>query len=204
MGAEGIVSKRSDSALTSGRPKSWIKIKCVPRQEFVVGGFTKPANGTDGIGALVLGYYEGKKLIYAGRTGTGFTQASGRILRQRLEGMKQSKMPFVDVPAAAAKGALWVQPELVAEVQFSTWTADNLVRQASFKGLREDKKAAEVRREVPDPSLATKTAGSREPAAKHRGKGKGTTSDPPPDPATKAAPSMLGFRVTHPDKIVDA
>ena len=153
LGAEGIVSKRSDSTYTSGRSKSWIKIKCDRRQEFVIGGFTKPANGTEGIGALVLGYYEGKKLIYAGRTGTGFTQANGRILRQRLEAMKQTKMPFVDVPAAAAKGALWVRPELVAEVQFSTWTADNLVRQASFKGLREDKKATEVHREVPDPSL---------------------------------------------------
>ena len=115
----------------------------------------------------MLGYYEDKKLIYAGRTGTGFTQANGRILRQRLEAMRQSKMPFVDVPSAAAKGALWVRPELVAEVQFSTWTADKLVRQASFKGLREDKKAAEVRREVPDPSLAT-TTGEREAAAKPR------------------------------------
>jgi bifunctional non-homologous end joining protein LigD len=203
MGAEGIVSKRSDSAYTSGRSKSWLKIKCDRRQECVIGGFTKPANGTEGIGALVLGYYEDKKLIYAGRTGTGFTQANGRILRQRLEAMKQSKMPFVDVPAAAAKGALWVKPELVAEVQFSTWTADNLVRQASFKGLREDKKATEVRREVPDPSLATKAGGSREPAANHGGKSKGKTPDPTPDPATKAAPSKLGFRVTHPDKIVD-
>jgi bifunctional non-homologous end joining protein LigD len=95
----------------------------------------------------------------------------------------------VEVPASAGKGALWVRPELVAEVQFSTWTADNLVRQASFKGLREDKKAAEVRREVPDASLAQK-------------------SDPPKkaDPAKKApapAPKKLGFRVTHPDKIVD-
>jgi bifunctional non-homologous end joining protein LigD len=201
MGAEGIVSKRSDSAYISGRSKSWIKIKCIRRQEFVIGGFTKPANGTEGIGALVLGYYEDKKLIYAGRTGTGFTQANGRILRQRLEAMKQSKMPFVDVPAAAAKGALWVRPELVAEVQFSTWTADKLVRQASFKGLREDKKAAEVRREVPDPSLATTTGGSGEAAAKHRGKSKDSAH--PPDPVPKAAPSKLGFRVTHPDKIVD-
>ena len=103
----------------------------------------------------MLGYYEGKKLIYAGRTGTGFTQVNGRKLRQQLEAMRHSKMPFVDVPSAAAKGAIWIRPELVAEVQFSTWTADNLVRQASFKGLREDKKAADVRREVPDPSLAT-------------------------------------------------
>jgi bifunctional non-homologous end joining protein LigD len=186
MGAEGIVSKRSDSTYSSGRSKSWIKIKCIRRQEFVIGGFTKPANGTEGIGALVLGYYEGKKLIYAGRTGTGFTQANGRILRQRLEAMRQSKMAFVDVPAAAAKGAIWIRPELVAEVQFSTWTADNLVRQASFKGLREDKKAAEVRREVPDPSLAPKTP--------HKGK---------PEPAPEPVPTKLGFRVTHPDKIVD-
>jgi bifunctional non-homologous end joining protein LigD len=186
MGAEGIVSKRSDGAYSSGRSKSWIKIKCIRRQEFVIGGFTKPANGTEGIGALVLGYYEGKKLIYAGRTGTGFTQANGRILRQRLEAMRQSKMPFVEVPAAAAKGAIWIRPELVAEVQFSTWTADKLVRQASFKGLREDKKAAEVRREVPDPSLAPKTP--------HKGK---------PEPVPEPVPTKLGFRVTHPDKIVD-
>ncbi len=71
----------------------------------MIGGFTKPANGTDGIGALVLGYYEDKKLIYAGRTGTGFTQANGRILRQRLEAMRQSKMPFVDVPGCGGKGS---------------------------------------------------------------------------------------------------
>jgi bifunctional non-homologous end joining protein LigD len=189
LGAEGIVSKRSDSAYTSGRTKSWLKIKCDRRQEFVVGGFTKPANGTEGIGALLLGYYDNKKLIYAGRTGTGFTQVNSRKLRQQLEKMRQTAMPFVEVPASAGKGALWVRPELVAEVQFSTWTADNLVRQASFKGLREDKKAAEVRREVPDASLAQK-------------------SDPPKkaDPAKKApapAPKKLGFRVTHPDKIVD-
>jgi len=202
LGAEGIVSKRSDSAYTSGRSKSWIKIKCVRRQEFVIGGFTKPANGTEGIGALLLGYYEDKKLIYAGRTGTGFTQVSARKLRQQLEAMRQTKMPFVEVPPAAAKGALWVRPELVGEVRFSTWTADNLVRQASFKGLREDKNASDVRREVP--SLATRTASSpkgAEPTASPRGTSKGKT--PAPGPATKAAAPKLGFRVTHPDKIVD-
>jgi bifunctional non-homologous end joining protein LigD len=208
LGAEGIVSKRSDSAYTSGRSKSWLKIKCVRRQEFVVGGFTKPANGTDGIGALLLGYYEGKQLVYAGRTGTGFTQVNGRKLRQQLEAMRQSKMPFVEVPPSAAKGALWIRPELVAEVQFSTWTADKLVRQASFKGLREDKKAAEVRREAPDASLSLKNAGrpkAVEPAApQHKPeKRKPEPSDPAPSAATKAAPAKLGFRVTHPDKIVD-
>jgi bifunctional non-homologous end joining protein LigD len=183
MQAEGIVSKRADSAYVSGRSKSWLKIKCDRRQEFVVGGFTKPSNGTEGIGALLLGYYEDKKLLYAGRTGTGFTQASSHKLRQQLEAMRQTKMPFVDVPGAAAMGALWVRPELVAQVQFSTWTSDNLVRQASFKGLREDKKPSEVRREVPDPSLSQKTPlNSAEP---------------------KSAPPKLGFKVTHPDKIID-
>ncbi len=183
LGAEGIVSKRSDSAYMSGRSKSWIKIKCVRRQEFVIGGFTKPANGTEGIGALLLGYYEDKKLIYAGRTGTGFTQVNSRKLRQQLEAMRQTRNPFAEVPVAAAKGALWIRPELVAEVQFSTWTADQLVRQASFKGLREDKKASEVRREVPDASLSQKPD--------------------PPKQVNKPAAKKLGFVVTHPDKIFD-
>jgi bifunctional non-homologous end joining protein LigD len=187
LGAEGIVSKRADSAYASGRTKSWLKIKCVRRQEFVIGGFTKPNNGTDGIGALVLGYYDNKKLIYAGRTGTGFTQVNSRKLREQLEAMRQTKMPFVDVPASAAKGAVWVRPELVGEVQFSTWTADNLVRQASFKGLREDKKATEVRREMPDPNLSQKATPSQKTAA----------------PEKAPARARLGFKVTHPEKVVD-
>jgi bifunctional non-homologous end joining protein LigD len=204
LGAEGIISKLSSSAYTSGRSKSWIKIKCVRRQELVIGGFTKPANGTEGIGALLLGYYEDKKLVYAGRAGTGFTQASSRKLRQQLEAMRQKGMPFAAVPPTAAKEALWVKPELVAEVQFSTWTADNLVRQASFKGLREDKKAVEVRREVADASLSAKAE-----AAEVK-KGKATAKAAPPKPVggspaplTAATPSKLGFRVTHPDKIID-
>jgi bifunctional non-homologous end joining protein LigD len=131
----------------------------------------------------LLGYYEDKKLVYAGRTGTGFTQVNSRKLRQQLEAMRETKMPFVDVPGLAAKEALWVRPELVAEVQFSTWTADKLVRQASFKGLREDKKASEVRREVPDASLNQKT--------------------PPKAAEPKSAPPKLGFKVTHPEKIID-
>jgi bifunctional non-homologous end joining protein LigD len=188
MGAEGIISKRADSVYTSGRTKSWIKIKCVHLQEFVVGGFTKPNNGTEGIGALLLGYYDAKKLIYAGRTGTGFTQVSSRHLRKQLEAMRQTRMPFEDVPGSAAKGALWVRPELVAQVQFSTWTADNLVRQASFKGLREDKKATEVRREMPDPKLSPKT-----PPRQHKSVA----------PEKTPAPTRLGFKVTHPEKIVD-
>jgi bifunctional non-homologous end joining protein LigD len=168
----------------------------------VIGGFTKPANGTEGIGALLLGYYEDKKLVYAGRAGTGFTQASSRKLRQQLEAMRQKGMAFAEVAPTAAKDALWVKPELVAEVQFSTWTADNLVRQASFKGLREDKKAIDVRREVPDASLSAKA----EAGTGKKAKAKQASPKPdggPPAPFKAAAPTQLGFRVTHPDKIID-
>jgi bifunctional non-homologous end joining protein LigD len=186
MGAEGIVSKRGDGAYTSGRSKAWLKVKCDRRQEFVIGGFTKPSNGTEGIGALLLGYYEGKKLIYAGRTGTGFTQVVSHNLRRELEKRRQPKTAFAEVPAAMAREALWVKPELVAEVQFSTWTADRLVRQASFKGLREDKKASEVRREVAEADPPQSAA----PAAVQ-------------SKAKAAAPAKLGFKVTHPDKVVD-
>ena len=178
---EGIVSKLSASVYTSGRSKSWIKVKCFRRQEFVIGGYTKLANGNEGIGALLLGYYEGKKLVYAGRTGTGFTQVSGRKLQQQLDAMRQTAKPFAAVPGPAARGALWVRPDLVGEVQFTTWTADNLVRQASFKGLREDKKPADVHRESPDASLKP-TKAAEKPAV---------------------APAKLGFRVTHPEKVVD-
>jgi bifunctional non-homologous end joining protein LigD len=183
MGAEGIVSKRADGAYTSGRSKAWLKVKCERRQEFVIGGFTKPSNGTDGIGALLLGYYEEKKLIYAGRTGTGFTQVLSHQLRGQLEKIRLTKTAFAEVPAAMAREALWVRPELVAEVQFSTWTADRLVRQASFKGLRDDKKASEVRREVAEAAPAAEPAKAGKPKA--------------------ATPVRLGFKVTHPDKIVD-
>jgi len=201
LGAEGIVSKRADSAYVTGRSKSWIKIKCFRRQEFVIGGFTHPTNGTEGIGALLMGYYDDKKLIYAGRAGTGFTHDSSRKLRRQLEEIRQAKNPFVDVPSAAAKGAFWVKPERVAEVQFTTWTADNLIRQASFKGLREDKKPAEVHREAADPTLVRKA--SHHAAPKTSPHSTGARKDPPKADAPKPTARKLGFTVTHPDKVFD-
>ncbi len=196
LGAEGIVSKRAGSVYLPGRSKSWIKTKCFRRQEFVVGGFTKPANGTDGVGALLLGYYDDKKLVYAGRVGTGFTQASGRALHKRLEAMRQTETAFADGgPRPAVKGVFWVHPELVAEVQFTTWTSDQLIRQASFKGLREDKKATEVRREVPDVKPASAATSLVGEAATHETATAKTTS--------RSATSRSAVRVTHPGKVLD-
>ena len=132
--AEGIVSKRTASKYSSGRSGDWLKIKCVLEQEFVIGGFTLPSNGSHGVGALLLGYYDGKKLIYAGRTGTGFTQKTHRVLRDQLDKLRTTENPFEKPPAEARRDAIWVKPKLVAQVNFATWTADNLVRQAAFKG----------------------------------------------------------------------
>jgi bifunctional non-homologous end joining protein LigD len=150
--AEGIISKRATAKYVSGRTADWLKVKCIREQEFVIGGFTLPSKGhagIHGIGALLLGYYnDAGKLIYAGRTGTGFTQKTHAAIRTRLEKIRQPSSPFASPPTEARKGAIWITPKLVAQVRFATWTSDNLVRQASFKGIREDKPANEVRKET--------------------------------------------------------
>jgi bifunctional non-homologous end joining protein LigD len=153
--AEGIVSKRAAAAYHAGRSSDWIKCKCLHEQELVIGGYTLPSaghTGMHGVGALLLGYYEHGKLIYAGRTGTGFTQQTHKLLRDKLDPLAQSTMPFAKPPSESTRGVTWVKPTLVAQVRFATWTADKLVRQAAFLGLREDKPAAEVTRETSAPT----------------------------------------------------
>ena len=147
LGAEGIVSKLAGAPYRSERSRSWLKAKCVRQQELVIGGYTPLSNGSKGVGALLLGYYEDGKLLYAGRTGTGFTSKMRVQLEKRLEPLQQEKTPFHQPPAEAKKDAIWVKPQLVAEARFANWTADHLVRQAAFLGLREDKDPKEVVRE---------------------------------------------------------
>ena len=207
LDAEGIVSKRAEGKYVSGRTSDWLKIKCIREQEFVIGGFTLPSKGHSGIhgvGALLLGYYRDGKLIYAGRTGTGFTQKTHSVLRSQLDKLRHTRN-FLrrSTSRSSSRKAVWVKPQLVAQVRFATWTADNLVRQAAFKGLREDKKATEVQREeaiaspksisTPHASHATPTAvaaKTRQPASSSKS---ARTSE------TEHAP----IRLTHPDKIVD-
>ena len=145
--AEGIISKRADVPYRTGRTGDWLKAKCLHEQEFVIGGFSLSSDGPDRIGSLLLGYYRDGKLVYAGRTGTGFTQKVRRDLRAQLCKLETKTLPFTRIPAEAKRGALWVRPELVAQVRFATWTAEDLVRQAAFLGLREDKRPEEVARE---------------------------------------------------------
>jgi len=207
---EGIISKRAASKYSSGRGGDWLKLKCVHEQEFVIGGFTLPSNGTHGVGALLLGYYDAKKLVYAGRTGTGFTQKTHRVLRDQLDELRQSAMPFEKLLADARKGAVWVKPQLVAQVNFATWTADNLVRQASFKGLREDKPALDARKEEPTVvprSHGTKHASYSAPAgiaAKAVPAEAVRAKDGPAKVGRNKAAASAPIRLTHPEKVLDA
>ena len=152
-GLEGIISKRRDLPYSAGRGNGWVKTKCTHRQELVIGGFTDPEGARTGIGALLLGYYEGGKLLYAGKVGTGFTQKTLTELRQRLVPLEQAECPFAVTPPRAWTGAgvHWARPSLVAEVEFSEWTDDGRLRHPSFQGLRKDKLARDVVREKPRP-----------------------------------------------------
>jgi bifunctional non-homologous end joining protein LigD len=155
---EGIVSKRADAPYAPGNRGLWLKVKCLNREEFVVIGWTDPEGARPFLGALLLGYYDPDgRLTYAGRVGTGINQAELARLWRRLQPLAAEKMPLdVPPPRSTRFGSPlvlsrvhWVRPELLVEVKFLTWTEDNLLRQVVYEGLREDKPATEVRREVP-------------------------------------------------------
>jgi bifunctional non-homologous end joining protein LigD len=147
-GDEGVIAKRADGPYAAGRSKDWLKFKCVHGQEFVVGGFTDPAGSRVGFGALLLGYYDGDRLVYAGGVGTGFNTELLTTLRARLDELTVENSPFGAAKIAEAH-AHWVRPEIVAQVGFAEWTRDGLLRQARFQGLRTDKAATDVVRERP-------------------------------------------------------
>jgi len=137
LGLEGIVSKRRDLPYQPGRRDSWRKTKCLQREAFMIGGFTEPEGSRSGIGALLIGRVTGRRLIFCGRVGTGFTQAVALDLRRRLEATAQAACPFDPSPSGPlARGARWVAPTLACEVTFSEWTEAGVLRQPSFQGLR--------------------------------------------------------------------
>lgn len=150
-GLEGIVSKRRDRPYQPGRSAAWLKTKCLLRQELVIGGFTDPEGSRVGVGALLVGYYDAGRLVYAGKVGTGFSQAVLVDLRTQLDALARERSAFSPEPPRAWTGGSrhWVEPELVAEIAFSEWTNDGRLRHPSFQGLRRDKPAREVVREAP-------------------------------------------------------
>jgi bifunctional non-homologous end joining protein LigD len=145
-GWEGLIAKRAESAYVSGRSRDWLKFKCSNRQEVVIGGFTAPSGTRVGFGALLIGYYDGGRLVYAGKVGTGFDVATLRELRRRLDELEQDHSPFSG--QVRERGVHWVRPELVAEVAFTEWT-DSRLRHPRFLGLRDDKPPEQVVRERP-------------------------------------------------------
>jgi bifunctional non-homologous end joining protein LigD len=146
---EGIMSKLADSPYESTRSHNWQKVKCLQRQEFVIAGYTLSDKGLP-FSSLVLGVYEKGKLVYAGRVGTGFSNKLRAELKKTLDRLARPAKPFAEIPRDPdLRRAIWTEPKLVGEVEFSEWTNDNVIRHPSFQGMREDKKATEVIREKP-------------------------------------------------------
>ncbi|WP_447803213.1 DNA ligase D [Pseudomonas serbica] len=205
MQMEGLIGKRLGSPYVSRRSSDWVKLKCKHRQEFVIVGFTDPKGSRSAFGALLLGLHDkdSGELRYAGKVGTGFTEATLNSIHEQLKPLKTKKPAVVNPPSGAEfKAVHWLKPSLLAEVAFAEMTKDGSVRHAVFHGLRNDKPAKDITEERP---TAVKTAPGKKTAA----------AKPSPDKASAAkkkaepAPSQIGLdqgkvRITHPDRVIDA
>lgn len=196
LGLEGVVSKRRDSPYRPGRGTDWVKSKCIEREELVIGGYSKPTHPGPGLGALLVGYYDrAGRLIYAGKVGTGFTERVSKNLRAQLDRIARAATPFAALPRLGRDKIVHVEPEMVAEIEFTAWTEDGLLRHPSFKGIREDKTAQEVTRDdraepvSGKPAKKSKTATRGESSAKPTGEGTGE-------------PIIAGVKITHPDRVL--
>ena len=187
---EGLIGKRADAPYVEGRTKSWIKLKCQQRQEFVIVGFTEPKGSRTGLGSLLLAVHDEKgQLHYAGRVGTGFDTAGLKSLRQKLDAIESKTSAVAQDPRARPVGSEkvhWTKPELVCEVAFAEWTDEGSIRHATFQGLRSDKPPREIGHEKP---VAPPRAAARKKAAAS-GKAGG--------------PLVHGLRISNPDRVIDA
>ncbi len=185
-GLEGIISKDAAAHYVSGRTRNWLKIKCSLRQEFVIAGYSDPQSGERALGALYLCYRKDGAMLYAGKVGTGFTMKSAHELADRLKRISVtapvlSRADTVGLGADEWRAVHWVKPALLCEVSFTEWTADGRIRHPSFQGLREDKSASQVKKEIPVAVVRKATA--------TEGK--------------KAEPLVLhGITITHPDRVI--
>lgn len=153
LGAEGVIVKDATAPYRAGRNTLWVKVKCVHRQELVIGGYTEPEGSRAGLGALLVGYYDDKgAFVYAGKVGTGkgFTRDFLTALRKQLDAIEQAECPFKAKPKGPRLStAHWVKPKVVVEVQFVEWTSDGHLRHPSLLGIRKDKRPTDVVRETP-------------------------------------------------------
>jgi bifunctional non-homologous end joining protein LigD len=188
MGMEGIIGKRADSVYSGTRSGDWIKLKCDRRQEFVVGGYTLTDKKAGGISSLLLGMYDGDDLVYAGRAGTGLSEREQRELEKKIGEIARAGSPFKNPPKPRSnERIIWVEPETVVEIKFAEWTKDNLLRQASFKGVRMDKNPRDVKMERADndsPDEAGEEVREEKPMEANNGL------------------EIAGIRITHPEKVL--
>ena len=186
-GLEGIIAKRANAPYVPGRQKSWLKIKCSLRQEFIILGFSDARTGGRALGALYLGYKKDGALHYAGKVGTGFSMKSARELAERFAGVaieepRLSRAESGGLGAGEWKSIHWIKPSLLCEVAFTEWTQDGHIRHPSFQGIREDKEARDVKQETPVKTAAT---------AKHAAE-------------KKSAERLVlaGVTISHPDRVI--
>ncbi len=178
LALEGVIGKRKGSPYVSSRNTDWIKLKCRLRQEFVIVGYTRPQGSRSGFGALLLAVNDDGGLVYAGRVGTGFDQASLKNIYAQLTPLERDASPLeTPLTSPQARGVHWVEPRLVGEVQFTEWTREGVVRQAAFVGLRTDKPATQIIHEQ------TRAANSLK--------------------AVKAPKPRGGVNITHPERVID-
>ena len=201
MGLEGIVSKQADAPYRAGRGRGWVKVKCLGREEFIVLGWTPPGGSRSGLGSLHLGYRDPQGgLHYAGGVGSGFSEDELARLSERLAGLASDRPESLLVAGdPVPKDVHWVQPELVAEVQYASWSGSGRVRHAVYLGLREDKSASEVVREPADPKAERRMASPRQAP------GAATMPKRGSKIVTARAPKQRGVTVggvalTHPDR----
>jgi bifunctional non-homologous end joining protein LigD len=184
---EGIVGKKADSVYSGTRNGDWIKLKCDKRQEFVIGGYSLTDKRTYGISSLLLGAYEGGELVYVGRAGTGISEKEMKMLEGKFSDLMRINPPFKSAPEPKANEKItWLEPELVAEIKFAEWTKDDLLRQASFKGIREDKDPNDVKKEKAGDDEFIKSSEKEE------------------EKAMEATHSIIieGIKITSPDKVM--
>ncbi len=201
-GLEGIISKRAHSRYSATRSSSWRKVKCVRRQEFVVVGYSEPSGSREGFGSLLLGVHDDEgRLTYAGRVGTGFTDRVLGRLAARLADLEISESPLNDGGPSRSRTAVhWVEPSLVAEVAFTEWTDEGILRHPSFQGLREDRDPRDVIREDTDPARVAggdRDSGPAVPQKTERSMPMATARKSKAEPATVA-----GVRVTSLERVV--
>ena len=208
---EGIISKRVDSIYSGRRGKTWLKVKCHKRQEFVIVGFTESSHVGRGFRSLLLGYYDKGVLQFAGKVGTGFNANSMADIRDKLDAIAVIPKPFKKLPPDVGRGT-WIEPKLVCEVEFTEWTPEGRLRHPSFQGLREDKPAASVGRDRSAPvAIAAKAAEIEVTAETSKvdieadTKGKAKTHRHPSTPLKTAKSDRIdvgGIGISHPDRIV--